>query len=812
MPGPDEPPVLRTSADPFAKPRCPWPFFSVLALEVLFAAVLVVCRRGVIGHDAFQYFGLQYSFLSNASTSGELAEWMPFMTHGTVSNWWYSIQAGLIQASLLALGPATKLLAGANFLWIYYAGLLFDVSVYLLGLCLLCRRFFKSDWTILFVGVSAAGSSVYFTQPWHGLHFFYAIPLILEFLHRFVERRRWRYACLAGNLLALQGLATLPYQLPMIVLAVFLYSTTYVALYWKTLADPGRELLARPAQGAAATLLVAATFCLAFGVLKFGTSEIATYSVGRNLDGTVESVESFLKYGNNRRWFWSEALTRTSIYLDYNLYFGILALGFVVLGLTRKPSREHLLVLLPAAILFLISLGTPLARLLYYSFPLMKYYRHLTLASMIVRTFLVILSGFGFERIALTPGTCGDEGERRWLLGTVVALMALATGLLIVFLRPDAPSVVQRFITHGLIPDPGSVTPLAVRLALVEGAVWLFAAGWYFRGLRRPGFRGKRAIQAAILFQALDLYTLKGELAVSRTVGLTVEENQVNVLQPAPYSERRSPIDYGSHPRSRLVPQVWAGRGTLYWSTDSYLFTDPPSNLGRADHWLRPLDDYLRSFQGDLPRESGFRPSAYRMYDSMLFPSWIPAANKLSGISEDKIQFFSAAHGSGNDASLGQFMAEKGFSGDLLFVRPEDGGLPPEPMPEPSRSERVTRGYRVTRFDANRLDIEVEDAQAGDWLYYADVWHPGWSATVNGKPRPVARANLAYKAVLLGAGRNAVTFRYHSAGFAWCAGILNWNSMVWVVLLSGFMIAEAKRAIRRVAAQDEAGKRGATEA
>ena len=72
----------------------------------------------------------------------------------------------------------------------------------------------------------------------------------------------------------------------------------------------------------AATLLVAVTFCLAFGVLKFGTAEIVNYSVGRNPDGSVESVESFLKYGNNRRWFWSEALTRTSIYLDYNLYFG----------------------------------------------------------------------------------------------------------------------------------------------------------------------------------------------------------------------------------------------------------------------------------------------------------------------------------------------------------------------------------------------------------------------------------------------------------------------------------------------------------
>jgi uncharacterized membrane protein YfhO len=45
-------------------------------------------------------------------------------------------------------------------------------------------------------------------------------------------------------------------------------------------------------------------------------------------------------------------------------------------------------------------------------------------------------------------------------------------------------------------------------------------------------------------------------------------------------------------------------------------------------------------------------------------------------------------------------------------------------------------------------------------LSYADVWHPRWKATVNGRRVRVERANLAYKAVALDRGANVVEFRF----------------------------------------------------
>jgi hypothetical protein len=780
------------TAPPDAR-RSPWPFLAVLAVEAAIILALAAGRRGVLGRDAFQYFQIQYTFLSNALASGETAQWMPFMTHGTVSNWWYSVQAGLLQASLLALGPLNRVLEGTDFLPVYYAGILLDLALHLLGAVLLSRRYFKSDWTVLFVAVTSLGSTIYFTQPWWGLHFHAALPLILECLHRWIERRRWRYGVLAGNLLALQGLGRMPYQLPMIALTVCVYAVAYVILHRTSAAEAGRELISRRLRGAAALLLVAATLGLVFGALSAGTSEIVSYNPGRSESGAVDSLDSFLSYGSNRGARWHEALTRVSIHPDYSLYFGILALGFAALGLAGKPSRLQLLALAPAVVLFLVCLATPLASLLYHVFPMMKYFRHLALVSILVRMFLALLAGFGFERMLLREGKPPAQDALRFG-GAALAALGLGIGLLCLSARPDAAAIV-RGLSRGFLPyDPNAVEPEAVELALDQGAACALGAALFFGAQLWPRLRGRAAVlPAAVLLQAADLYAFKGSLADQRTAAMTAVESEVDVLQPPSYVTRRSEVDYGRHPRGRLVEQVRARGGVIYWNIDSYLFVDPPSNLGRTDHWLRPLDAYLRAFHGDPPLELRRIPRAFRLYDSLRFPGDIEAAGKLSGVSEDKVQFFSAAHPVPDDEAVRALLGRRDYPGDQLLVRAPGGAGPASP---PGTDERVRRSYRVTRFDANTLELEVPEARAGDWLYYADVWHPGWRAWVNERETLVFRANLAYKAVPLETGANTVRFRFQSPGFGLSARLLNWNSLAWVLLLLGMTALEVRQAWR----------------
>ena len=51
------------------------------------------------------------------------------------------------------------------------------------------------------------------------------------------------------------------------------------------------------------------------------------------------------------------------------------------------------------------------------------------------------------------------------------------------------------------------------------------------------------------------------------------------------------------------------------------------------------------------------------------------------------------------------------------------------------------------------------------YLYVADSFEKGWTATVNGDPQPVYRANYAFRAVYLKPGNNTIVFHYTPPGF-----------------------------------------------
>ena len=114
-------------------------FLCIVALEAAHTATAVVLHRVPGTHDGFQYFTLQYFFLNNAIQAHEVAQWIPYMTQGTVATLWYGIQGSFLQAVLLQL-PALAL--GADLLSIYHLGMFVDEMILLTGTWLLARRFF----------------------------------------------------------------------------------------------------------------------------------------------------------------------------------------------------------------------------------------------------------------------------------------------------------------------------------------------------------------------------------------------------------------------------------------------------------------------------------------------------------------------------------------------------------------------------------------------------------------------------------------------------------------------------------------------
>ena len=88
-------------------------------------------------------------------------------------------------------------------------------------------------------------------------------------------------------------------------------------------------------------------------------------------------------------------------------------------------------------------------------------------------------------------------------------------------------------------------------------------------------------------------------------------------------------------------------------------------------------------------------------------------------------------------------------------------------------------------WEAERVRLIVRSARSGT-LVLLDRWYPGWTATVDGEPAEVLRANGVFRAVRIPAGQSDVEFRYapvslaigglsSALGLAGCLGLFWWS-------------------------------------
>ena len=93
---------------------------------------------------------------------------------------------------------------------------------------------------------------------------------------------------------------------------------------------------------------------------------------------------------------------------------------------------------------------------------------------------------------------------------------------------------------------------------------------------------------------------------------------------------------------------------------------------------------------------------------------------------------------------------------ERLVVEDPDRPLAPEATP-------VGRAT-ILRDEPERVEVETESA-APAYLFLADTFDPGWSATVDGHPAQIRPAQVAFRAVYLPPGGHVVAFAYRPAGF-----------------------------------------------
>ncbi len=70
----------------------------------------------------------------------------------------------------------------------------------------------------------------------------------------------------------------------------------------------------------------------------------------------------------------------------------------------------------------------------------------------------------------------------------------------------------------------------------------------------------------------------------------------------------------------------------------------------------------------------------------------------------------------------------------------------------------------IVIYEPERVVIETRLDSEG-YLVLTDAWDPGWRVTVDGKPAPLTRADVIFRAVLLPAGQHRVEFLYAPRSF-----------------------------------------------
>ena len=780
-------------------------FLLIPFIEAGIFFFLIYGKWIVGGHDGFEYFNLQYCFLNNVVNCGEIPQWMPFIVQGMVVPWWHIMQGGILQNILLLSGG---LLKGINFLPLFYLGIYIDELLLLVGVWLLARRFYSSNVTVCFVALSIMGSCIWLLQPWWNFHFYYAIPLILYFAHKFLDSGKWRYYFLAGNLLFIQSFGNLPYFLPVTSLVIFLYFMFSLALSHKSSWRRIKTVhFGWPFVFATSSILL--MFGLLYVFMHYGTDQIVNYTLRRQ--DASSSLSDFLFYGGRLSWrIWLELILGVSFGIDYTLYIGIICIPLIILGIMFGINGKNAHFFLTVAVLLLFSMGTFVSVFFYYCWPMMKYFRHLALVSPIIKIFLCFMAGFGFEAVYFNRPRQVNPIVKKVALITLSALMlSAAVCLLTLALHyPDnykffvdlVEKIVPRYLPVFETLFSGRILPsLLVRTAI-------FALGAAILLVILPFVNPRKIIPlmaVLVVLHGVDIYSFKLAEMRLKTAPLNDKLYKMVNFQPLSFPKRRDVVFSDSNPRTGLLKALPIQYGIFYWTVYQFLFKDELGSSFKTDYWLRPLDEYMKAYWGqpihDLsvpPR--GFHYPSFQEHPRLEFPQSNPAALKISGVTEDKIQFFSQAEVISSDDVIASDITMAGYKGDMIFLSPLGKAKMNDAISlnqsgasgiDLSADTRLLLPYQVRRFDCNNLEVSV-DIQNRDsaWLFYSDVWHPHWRATVNGKEVPVYRANLAYKAVKLEKGLNDVHFFFKSAWVALFYKIIGLNSLFWlmmIILLAG---------------------------
>jgi hypothetical protein len=472
--------------------------------------------------------------------------------------------------------------------------------------------------------------------------------------------------------------------------------------------------------------------------------------------------------------------------LLHGLYLGLPALALAGAGLLDGPlpRRMALVALLGlGAVLYALGPHLPVYGVLETLVPPVRMLRYPSKAIVLAALAVALLAGFGFDRWRRARRAGEPRPSRGAVLVAAVTALGVTTAT-VLLARPDGPFGAWLLDAAVLgAPTEEVLRPFLWRGALA-GALALVTLAL---AIRRPA----RAATVVALVAVLDL---------------VAANHSLNRTAPPDFYRYRPPAldDLAQGDGSRLFVYRYSTSGPVQhpglpsdnpWRIRGYPegFTlDSGRTLAVRLYLIPPVGAVWRVFGSHQPDLVGLHPWTLRIPQTRLAlaegqPAWVRWL-RLGAVSQ-----VLALHDPGVEALEPQATYESllvlpirlfrvrsplprayAVGRAVAAVGPEALRLLESPGFDPTtevvvahdaaRGEAAAFGVfegRVTRLDLgpDRVRLETELSQPG-YVVLVDSWDPGWRATVDGRPAPLLRANVAFRAVPVPAGRHVIEQRY----------------------------------------------------
>jgi hypothetical protein len=153
----------------------------------------------------------------------------------------------------------------------------------------------------------------------------------------------------------------------------------------------------------------------------------------------------------------------------------------------------------------------------------------------------------------------------------------------------------------------------------------------------------------------------------------------------------------------------------------------------------------------------------------------------------------SAVQFAANDAAALQLMQVEEFDPARTVVVMSDAGNEGQRDGESNPSSSQSLHPSIVSYSPEQVVIDVNALQAG-YLVLTDAYYLGWTATVDGQPAVIERADIMFRAVKIPAGQHRVEFRYQPQSLSIGLAI----SIGTVVILIGAWLVGRRRNRSRV--------------